>query len=257
MKRALGLVTAAAGWVAVIQLAIGGTAPVYEVQGLVNPVVAGLVDSVRTDKTISGFAGSVAPSTTTSTTTTVPPTTSTLPPTTSTLPPTTTSPSPTTTAARTTTTTTAAPAPKPTTTTTSTTTTAPTTTTTEAESSGSFSSGAESDFISRINNLRASEGLDALAVSSSLKTYARNWSEEMATSGDFRHSDLGGYIATTNWSTLGENIGKGGSVSAIFNAFVDSEPHYANMVSPNFTHIGVGVFIDAEGVMWTTHVFGG
>ncbi|HKX74363.1 MAG TPA: CAP domain-containing protein [Acidimicrobiia bacterium] len=109
----------------------------------------------------------------------------------------------------------------------------------------------------RINNLRASEGRDALAVSSSLKSYARDWSEEMATSGEFRHSDIGAYITTTNWSTIGENIGRGGSVSAIFNALVDSSPHLANMLNPDFTHIGVGVYVDAEGVLWTTHVFGG
>jgi uncharacterized protein YkwD len=96
-----------------------------------------------------------------------------------------------------------------------------------------------------------------LAVSSSLKSYARDWSEEMAQSGEFRHSNLQAYITTTNWSTIGENIGKGGSVSAIFNALVDSSPHLANMLNSDFTHIGVGVYIDADGVLWTTHVFGG
>jgi uncharacterized protein YkwD len=29
------------------------------------------------------------------------------------------------------------------------------------------------------------------------------------------------------------------------------------MVNPYFTHVGVGVWVDAGGVMWTAHVFGG
>ena len=77
----------------------------------------------------------------------------------------------------------------------------------------------------------------------------------MASSGNFGHSNIGSLLGP--WSTVGENIGKGGSVSSIFNALVASPSHFDNMVDPRFTHIGVGVFIDGNGVIWTTHVFGG
>jgi len=92
-------------------------------------------------------------------------------------------------------------------------------------------------------------------VSSSLTNYARDWSQQMATSGNFQHSNIGSLLGP--WSIVGENIGKGGSVGSIFNALVASPPHYANMVDTRFTHIGVGVYIDGSGVIWTTHVFGG
>ncbi|MEX0699806.1 MAG: CAP domain-containing protein, partial [Acidimicrobiia bacterium] len=92
-------------------------------------------------------------------------------------------------------------------------------------------------------------------VSSSLNNYARDWSQEMATSGNFRHSNIASLLGP--WGIVGENIGRGGSVVSIFNALLDSPPHYANMVDTRFTHLGVGVFIDSSGKLWTTHVFGG
>ncbi|HUO45216.1 MAG TPA: CAP domain-containing protein [Acidimicrobiia bacterium] len=252
MRRALTLLAAVAGWVAVIQIAAGSVAPVpeFQVQGLAaSEVVVGLVDGNRLDKSTTSVERAVV----TTTTTTTPPTT------TSTVvdaPTTTAAPATTTTTRAPRTATTAAPAPAPTTTAATVTTAAPTTTTTAA-SSGNFSSSAESDFVSRINNLRASVGLRALRTDSGLHGYARNWSEEMATSGSFRHSDIGAYIKNTSWGTIGENIGKGGSVGGIFEALKKSQSHYDNMVNPGFTHIGVGVYVDANGTIWTTHVFGG
>ncbi|HUO45496.1 MAG TPA: CAP domain-containing protein [Acidimicrobiia bacterium] len=96
-----------------------------------------------------------------------------------------------------------------------------------------------------------------MTTHSGLHGYARDWSEQMATSGNFQHSNIGAYIQTTSWSTIGENIGKGGSVGSIFNALVSSPSHYNNMVNPAFTHVGVGVYVEPNGTIWTTHVFGG
>ncbi len=149
--------------------------------------------------------------------------------------------------------TTAAP---PTTTTvapTTTTTLAPTTTTTVA-GGGSFSPASESDFVSRLNDLRAGEGLPALIVNSGFKSYARDWAKNMGDADDLAHSKF--TVLFDPWTYLGENVGYGPSVSSIFNALVASPDHYANMVDPGFTHIGIGVWITDEGKMWTTHVFG-
>lgn len=174
---------------------------------------------------------------------------------------TTTSSSPTTTTPNSTTTTTAAP---PTTTTvapTTTTTVAPTTTTTLAPTTtttvaggGSFSSSSESDFVSRVNDLRAGEGLPALIVDGGFKSYARDWAKNMGDTDTLAHSEF--TVLFDQWTYLGENVGYGPSVSSIFNALVASPGHYANMVDPSFTHIGIGVWITDEGKMWTTHVFG-
>jgi uncharacterized protein YkwD len=53
---------------------------------------------------------------------------------------------------------------------------------------------------------------------------------------------------------VGENVGVGGSVSSIFGGLTNSAGHNANMLG-DFTHFGVGVWVDASGAIWTTHVF--
>jgi uncharacterized protein YkwD len=53
---------------------------------------------------------------------------------------------------------------------------------------------------------------------------------------------------------VGENVGVGGSVSSIFSGLTNSSGHNANMLG-DFTHLGVGVWVDASGAIWTTHIF--
>ena len=108
--------------------------------------------------------------------------------------------------------------------------------------------------MSLINQVRAGLGVPALAVNGSLTTYARNWSVYMADD-HWGHSQIGALLGP--WSTVGENIAYGWSVTSMHNMLVASEGHYANLTNPSFTHIGVGVWIEASGQIWTTHVFGG
>ncbi|MFP3881825.1 MAG: CAP domain-containing protein [Actinomycetota bacterium] len=138
-----------------------------------------------------------------------------------------------------------------TTSTTSTTTTEPpaTTTTTEA---GGFVGSAENEFASSINSYRSSNGLPALSRNGSLDSYARSWAKQMAANGGLSHSDFGSLLG--QWSAVGENIGMGYSVSSLFGAFVDSPDHQSNIVG-DFTHVGIGVYQDPDGALWTTHVF--
>jgi uncharacterized protein YkwD len=77
----------------------------------------------------------------------------------------------------------------------------------------------------------------------------------MAESGSFDHSNIGSLLGA--WSTVGENISMGHSVSSMFSGLKASSGHHANMVNGSFTHLGVGVWVEADGSIWTTHVFGG
>jgi uncharacterized protein YkwD len=77
----------------------------------------------------------------------------------------------------------------------------------------------------------------------------------MADTGTFAHSDIGSLL--NPWTIVGENIAAGGSVSAMFNGLVNSSGHYNNMVEARFTAIGVGVWVDSTGRLWTCHVFAG
>lgn len=176
------------------------------------------------EEALASTTSTTTPATTTTTTT----------PTTTTSPPTTTSPSSGSSDTPTSTTTTEPPA---------------TTTTTTA---GGFVGSAENEFASNINSYRSSNGLPALSRNGSLDSYARSWAKQMAANGELSHSDVGSLLG--QWSAVGENIGVGYSVSALFGAFVDSPTHESNIVG-DFTHMGIGVYQDADGALWTTHVF--
>ena len=138
-----------------------------------------------------------------------------------------------------------------------TTTTVPPTTTTTAppQDVGGYDPSAEAQFVSLVNNLRASVGVPALANAGDLRSYARNWSHHMWETDTFEHSNL--YDIPGPWLSVAENIAVSTSVQNAFNALVSSSGHYANMVNPTFTEIGSGVWSDDGGKLWVTHVFRG
>lgn len=132
------------------------------------------------------------------------------------------------------------------------TTTKPPSTTTTTTPSGGFRSDMEADFLSRINAYRAASGLGALTANTKLNSRARDWSRRMADNGNLSHSNLVDLLPP--WSAAGENVGRGNTVESLFNALVNSPPHRSNMLG-NFTHVGIGVWVAADGILWTTHVF--
>lgn len=116
-------------------------------------------------------------------------------------------------------------------------------------------SGAEGDFVARINAIRSSKGLGPLQVHGELRSVARSWTDQMVGNGGISHNpNLAGSVSA-NWSKLGENVGVGGSVGSLMDAFVASPAHYKNIVDPAYNYIGVGVSYDANGRMYTTHDF--
>lgn len=92
----------------------------------------------------------------------------------------------------------------------------------------------------------------SLSRDGSLDSYARNWAQRLAQNGGLSHSNISALIPP--WNAAGENVGVGGSVSAIFDALVASPGHAANMQG-DFTHMGIGVYRDSSGALWTAHVF--
>ena len=111
----------------------------------------------------------------------------------------------------------------------------------------------EAQFVVRVNALRASKGLAPLAVDPQLRDIARAWSAQMAAAGGISHNPaLADQVS--NWQKIGENVGVGGDVTTIENAFEASPHHYANLVDPAFTYIGIGV-VDANGSIWVTQDF--
>lgn len=113
----------------------------------------------------------------------------------------------------------------------------------------------ESEFVSRINDLRASQGLAALANDNSqLYGVAVSWSGSMADAGSISHRSNLADVAPSNWTRLGENVGVGQSVESLHNAFVASPGHYRNLVDPGFQTIAVGIVV-RDGRIFVTENF--
>jgi hypothetical protein len=108
-------------------------------------------------------------------------------------------------------------------------------------------------FVNKINALRSSQSLVPLAVNSVLTAKAQAWAQTMANKGNIWHSNLPDGV-TENWQRLGENVGMGGSVDALHDAFVKSPHHYENLIDPGFRYVGVGV-VSANGTMYVSEVF--
>lgn len=117
---------------------------------------------------------------------------------------------------------------------------------------GGFDSGGESEFASLINSYRGSQGAASLSRDGSLDSYARSWARQLSENGGLSHSNIGSLLPP--WSAVGENVATGGSVRGMFDALVGSSGHRQNMLG-DFTHFGIGVWRDADGTLWTAHVF--
>jgi len=142
----------------------------------------------------------------------------------------------------------------------------PTTTTDQAERSdlddGPGRAGApvpddEAAFIAELNAARTNAGLAPLQVDDRLTRAARAWTAWMSDRSRLRHADDIVSGAPDDWTKAGENVGRGGSVPAVWEAFMNSPTHAANVLDPAFTRIGVGVFRTPDGVLYTTHRFAG
>ncbi len=122
-------------------------------------------------------------------------------------------------------------------------------------SSTSFYASVEDEILAQLNDLRQSKGLNPLKKSSQLAAGARIRAKEMYDYNYFAHTrpDGGSWdsvfkidIKLSNYSRLGENlvkmVGSSPEATAIMNLWINSPGHYANMVNPDYTHVGIGVF---------------
>lgn len=91
-----------------------------------------------------------------------------------------------------------------------------------------------------VNRDRAANGRGGLAVNAQLVSKAQGWAAKMSRDGRISHSSLTSG-APSCWRSLGENVAIAGSVDGLHTAWMRSSGHRANILSTNYTHIGVGV----------------
>lgn len=110
----------------------------------------------------------------------------------------------------------------------------------------------ERRFVRMINEVRSGAALPALDMSDRLSDVARRHSRQMAAQGELFHSDLERLLGQGT-SFLGENVGYGGSLEQLRDAFMASPPHAHNILG-SFQRTGVGM-IRQDGTIWITQIF--
>jgi hypothetical protein len=115
-------------------------------------------------------------------------------------------------------------------------------------------SSVEHEFLQLLNNERTSRGLRALQPRSDMTEVSRAWSKRMADAVTLSHNpNFGTQICC--WSAIGENVGRGVSVGSIHTALMNSDGHRRNLLDTRWTHVSVGVEVDAVGRIWVTQNF--
>ncbi|MFH8385329.1 CAP domain-containing protein [Kitasatospora sp. NPDC018058] len=148
--------------------------------------------------------------------------------------------------------------------------------TTPAAQTGS-SSDAVRQVLNLINQARAAQGLPAYTITSGLTSSAEAHDQTMADGCGMSHqcpgeAELGARetAAGVQWNAAGENIGYGNGVSTsaqdiaamavsltqdMLNETPPNDGHRKNILSSEFTHIGIAVHRDASGTVWLTQDF--
>lgn len=120
----------------------------------------------------------------------------------------------------------------------------------------------ERQVVELTNQERTANGLQPLSIDESLSAVAREKSNDMAVNGYFSHNsptygspfDMMQQFGVS-YRTAGENIAQGQrSPEEVVNAWMNSEGHRANILNPDYTHIGVG-YVES-GNHWTQMFIG-
>ena len=114
---------------------------------------------------------------------------------------------------------------------------------------------ATSQFFSRIASLRSSKGLGALTSDRELTSAADRWTDHLTSQRSLSHNPNLSHEVTFTWTLIGENVGDGGSVESIWDAFVASPPHYENLTDSRYNRVGIGTAFDVDGLLYVTTDF--
>jgi uncharacterized protein YkwD len=115
----------------------------------------------------------------------------------------------------------------------------------------------ERGFAADTNRVRAKLGKPKLNLDPELSRAARLHAREMAKRDLLYHTPNQKLTdRVLGWNTLGENVGVGGDVASLQDAFLNSPGHRANILSTSYKYFGVGS-VERNGKMWVTVIFEG
>lgn len=121
----------------------------------------------------------------------------------------------------------------------------------------------EAEVIRLVNIERSKKGLQALKADWEISRVARYKSQDMINKKYFSHTSptYGSPFKMLEtfgirFSSAGENIAYGQQTpAAVMKSWMNSSGHRANILSPSYTHIGVGLAKSSSGVCYWTQMF--
>jgi uncharacterized protein YkwD len=108
--------------------------------------------------------------------------------------------------------------------------------------------------LDRINATRVESGLPQVLASPHAMDKAQAWANELARTGTLSHSTLSDGMPP-GWTKLGENVGRGPSIDAVYDGFLQSPAHRANLLDSAFNWVGTGTAVAADGTVYVVQVF--
>ena len=127
------------------------------------------------------------------------------------------------------------------------------------EATGEERFGRRKQMLALTNEDRAANDRMALAFAERLSHYAKAHSQAMAERGHLFHStgdQLRAALEGYDWELGGENIGVGGSLEGLEEAFMASRPHRENLLRKIYEHAAFGI-VHEDGQYWVTVIFYG
>ncbi|HVF20711.1 MAG TPA: CAP domain-containing protein [Mycobacteriales bacterium] len=117
----------------------------------------------------------------------------------------------------------------------------------------------ETKLASLINLARTSRGIPALAVAPGTSDVARRWAATQASRRTMAHNpSYSTQIAaagSASWRAAAENVGHGRDPLALFNAYMNSPAHRANILAPQYRYLGIGWAELPDGTGYNTQNF--
>lgn len=93
------------------------------------------------------------------------------------------------------------------------------------------------EVIAAVNASRKAAGLRPLMENVTLDRKADAWAQRLRDVCSLSHSTLSDG-APDDWMKLGENVGYGGTIAQVHDAYMKSPGHRANILDPSFTAMG-------------------
>lgn len=126
-----------------------------------------------------------------------------------------------------------------------------------APASAQASTAQTDTIVSLVNEARAQQGLRPMRVNGTLTSIAQDWSQRQAAANSMSHRPnfTSGY--PSGWTRGAENVAwhSQNNPQAVFNGWMNSAGHRANILNPDLTDIGVGWAKASSGRYYATQNF--